>query len=136
MVVTVRKELCWYRREVGSAVVEVAVLVPVAMLVVLFAVQACIWAHASTLVQNAATEGDVSATLYGGSVSAGQRQAEEVLAGTAAHLVADPSVNVTSLPGGLVRVEVSGHAESIIPGIPLPVSAVRVGVIQKFRESG
>jgi Flp pilus assembly protein TadG len=122
--------------EAGSTVVETAVLVPIAMFILLFAIQACIWAHAATLVQDAAAQGAEVATAYGGSPSAGVTQAEDLLAATARHMVLGLSVQVTSLPGDMLQVRVTGTAESIIPGLRLPVSAVRVGALQEFRESG
>jgi TadE-like protein len=122
--------------ETGSTVVEAAVLIPIAMLVLLFAVQACIWAHADTLVQDAAAQGDQAATVEGGSPSAGVAQAESLLAATAGHIVLEPIVAVTRLPGDMVQIRVTGSAESIVPGIRFPVSAVRVGELQEFRESG
>jgi hypothetical protein len=122
--------------ERGSTVVEVAVLIPIAMFVVLFVIQACIWAHAATLVQNAAAQGDQAATVAGGSPSEGVAQARGLLFATARQIVIGPSVEVTLLPGDMVRLRVTGSAESIIPGIRFPVSAVRVGALQEFRESG
>ena len=106
------------------------------MLVVLFAVQACIWAHAATLVQNAAVQGDEAATVAGGSPSAGIAQAQSLLLATARQIVVGPSVEVTLLPGDMIQLRITGSAESVIPGMRFPVSAVRVGVLQEFRESG
>jgi hypothetical protein len=122
--------------EAGSTVVEAAILIPAAMLVLLLAVQACLWAHAATLVQNAAGQADQVATESGGSPAAGVQEAKEILSATARQLVVDPDVEVSQLPGGLVRMAVRGRAESIFPGIDLPVSAVRVDVEQEFRRSG
>lgn len=117
-------------------VVEAAILIPIAMFVVLFAVQACIWAHAATLVQDAAAQGDEAATVYGGTASSGVAAAQSLLIATGRDVVIRPDVEVTRLPGGMLQVRVSGAAESIVPGLHLPVSADRVGVIQEFRESG
>ncbi|MGH9920792.1 MAG: TadE/TadG family type IV pilus assembly protein [Nitrososphaerales archaeon] len=117
-------------------VVEAAVVVPAAMLVVLFAVQACLWAHAATVVQDAANQGSQAATALGGSAATGTLQAESVLATSARHIVLDPAVNITQMSGDLMRTKVTGRAESIIPGIDLPVSAVRIGVVQGFKQSG
>lgn len=122
--------------EGGSAVAEIAVLIPIAMLVVLFAVQMAIWAHAATLVQNAATQGERVATESGGSSSAAVEQAGEMLTATAGDIVLSPSVNVTRLPGDMVQLRITGSAEAIIPWLRLPVSAVRVGTLQEFRTSG
>jgi hypothetical protein len=122
--------------EIGSTVVEAAILIPAAMLVVLLAVQACLWAHAATLVQNAAAQGDQAATVLGGSTGAAITQADAFLKSSASGVVTDPAVDTTILPGDQVRLQITGSAESIIPGIRFPVSATRIGVIQEFRRSG
>lgn len=122
--------------QAGSTVVEVAVVIPAAMLVVLFAVQMCIWAHAATLVQDAADQGNQVASEAGGSPSAGVDQAKSFLAVTAGSIVVDPSVRVSSMSGDMLRFSVAGSAESIIPGFHFSVSAVRVGSLQEFRVSG
>jgi hypothetical protein len=120
----------------GSAVVESVVLVPVAMMVILLVVQICLWAHAATLVQSAATTGEQAATSLGGSSTAGQIAAQAELSLTAHSVIVDPSVRSRDLSGQVVEIEVSGTAESIIPWLHLPVSATRDGIRQEFRESG
>jgi hypothetical protein len=120
------------RGEDGS-VVEAAIAIPAAMLVILISVQACLWAHASTLVQAAATRADQVACVQGGSLTAGIKEARLALADTASKVVITPSVEASILTGDAVQVRVTGEAESIIPGIHLPVSAVRVGSRQEFR---
>jgi len=122
--------------ESGSAVVESIVLVPVAMMLVLLVVQVCLWAHAATLVQAAATVGEQAATTLGGSPTSGQIQAQAQLRATASEVVIDPSVQIQATAGGVVEVRVSGEAESIVPWLRLPVSATRVGLTQEFRQSG
>jgi hypothetical protein len=122
--------------QTGSTVVETVLIVPIAMIVLLLAVQACLWAHAATLVQGAAGSGEQAAIVVGGSPLTGAHEAQTVLAATASQVVKNPSVQVRALPGDLIEVQVSGTAESIIPWLRLPVSATRVGVRQEFRESG
>jgi hypothetical protein len=122
--------------ESGSTVAEAAILIPIAMLIVFLAVQASLWAHGATLVQNAAAQGVEAATLSGGSPATAVAQAEQLLKATGGHVVLDPSVRVSEMSGGEIQVEVSGRVESIIPGLRLPVSATQVGFIQEFRQSG
>jgi hypothetical protein len=117
-------------------VVESVVIVPVAMVIVLLAVQVCLWAHAATLVQGAATAGEQAATVVGGSPAAGQMEAREELTATASQVVVDPTVRAQVMGGGVVEVTVSGTAEAIIPWLRLPVSATRTGLSQEFRASG
>ena len=116
--------------------VEAAIVIPAAMLIVLLAVQVCLWAHASTLVQAAATRGDQAACVEGGSLAAGIAQAHLALTETASQVVTHPSVEASMMPGDEVQVRVTGVAESIVPGIQLSVSAVRVGAKQEFRVTG
>lgn len=134
---TPRREWWQRRRNVsGSIVVESVVIVPIAMIVLLLAVQVCLWAHAATLVQGAADAGEQAATIVGGTPSAGEHEAEAVLAATGSQVVENPSVRAQALPGGVVEVQVSGNTEAIFPWLRLPVSATRVGTSQEFRESG
>jgi hypothetical protein len=126
------------RRRLGEegSVVEAAIAIPAAMLVILVSVQACLWAHASTLVQAAATQGDQVACVIGGSLPAGIEEARTTLAETASHVVVSPSVQASLLPGDKVQVRITGTAESIVPWFHLPVSAVSIGSKQEFRVSG
>jgi hypothetical protein len=117
-------------------VVESVVIIPVAMLVVLLAVQVCLWAHAATLVQGAASAGEQAATAFGGSPVQGQIEAREELTATASQVVVNPSVQAQVTTGGVVEVKVSGTTEAILPWLRLPVSATRTGLRQEFRESG
>ena len=66
---------------------EAAIAIPAAMLVILLAVQMSLWAHASTLVQAAATRGDQAACVEGGSLAGGIAEAQSALASTANHVV-------------------------------------------------
>jgi len=103
------------------------------MLVILLCVQVCLWAHASTLVQAAATRGDQAACVENGSLTSGIAEARLALDDTAHQVVVDSSVEASLMPGDEVEVRVTGVAESIVPGIHLAVSAVRVGSRQEFR---
>jgi hypothetical protein len=117
-------------------VVEAAIAIPAAMLVILLVVQVCLWAYASTLVQAAATRGDQAACVEGGTLTDGIKEARLALTNSASHVVTNPSVQASLLPGDEVQVQVTGTTESIVPGVQLPVSAVRVGSRQEFRVGG
>ena len=116
--------------------IEAAIAVPAAMLLVFLVIQACLWAQASNLVASAADQGAQAASLQGGTLSDGVHSARTALAQSGGHEVTDPSVRATLMPGDVVEVEVSGAAESLIPGIHLVVSAVRSEPKQEFRDSG
>lgn len=118
----------------GSATVEAVLVIPVVMLLLLVAVQLALWSHASQVVHTAASEGDASARSYGGGDQMGEARAEEVLRASQSNVIG-PTVQVTDLPGGQVKVTVTARAVSILPGIQLPVSATAVGSIQEFRAN-
>ncbi|MHB8437990.1 MAG: TadE family protein [Acidimicrobiales bacterium] len=120
------------RGEQGSVAVEAVLLVPVAMLLLLFVLQICLWAHANTLVQEAAAEAAQTASALGGTPAAGQAQARTYL-GAGAPIVG-PDVSVQS-DGNRVEVQISGSALSILPGIDLPVKATRWATVQQFRSN-
>ena len=112
---------------------EAAIAIPAAMLVILLSVQVCLWAHASTLVQAAATRGDQAACVEGGSLAAGIAEAQ-VGPLHDSQPGCDESLRTGSpMPDDEVQIRVTGVTESIVPGIHLPVSAVRVGTRQEFR---
>jgi len=117
-------------------VVEAVIAVPAAMVLVLLAVQACLWAHAASIVQAAAMEGDRAACVTSGSLADGVARARAVLEADGSRVVTRSSVDAVLLSGDVVQLHVSGSAESILPGLHLSVSAVQVGVRQEFRVLG
>lgn len=126
------------RREasnLGSATVEMVLLVPAMMLIFLVIIQFALWAHAAQVVQLAASEGDRVARSQGGGTAVGLAQADAVTRGPNSGLTTT-AVTADMMPGNLVRITVSGSAVSIIPGLSLPVAATQSGPIQEFRESG
>jgi hypothetical protein len=117
-------------------VIEAVIVVPAAMLLIFVVVQACLWAHASTLVAAAADRGVQVASADGGTLSGGIDQARAELLTSAGREVVNPAVGAQLLPGDLVEISVSGTAESLIPGLHLHVAAVRSEPKQEFRGSG
>jgi hypothetical protein len=106
------------------------------MLLVLVAIQVCLWAQASNVVQAAATRGDESACVEGGSLTSAEADAREMISQSGSGIVSDPSVEATLMAGDTVQMKVSGTAESILPWLRIPVSALRTGTRQEFRASG
>ncbi|MHB1711826.1 MAG: TadE/TadG family type IV pilus assembly protein [Acidimicrobiales bacterium] len=117
-----------------GSVVEAVLVVPVLMLLLLIVVQFALWSHAAQVAQLAASEGDRTARSLGSSPTLGVDRALSVLAGPGSD-VASPAAASVMLPGNVVEVKVTGHADSILPWLSLPVSAKLVGPIQEFRGS-
>ena len=111
-------------------------MIPVLMVLLLLVVQVALWAHAAQVVQLAASEGDRAARSSGGGLAAGAAAAQTVAEERGSDLAGSSvAVAVVTLPGALARVTVTARAESIVPGIPLPVSSTVVGPVQEFRSS-
>lgn len=103
------------------------------MLVVLVAVQLCLWAFADEAVQSVASHAAVIAAGLGGTPSSGATAGQVAAAQIAGPVLLRPSVVVTSVAGGQVLVTVQGAVESILPWWHPKVTAVRTAVVQRFR---
>ncbi len=113
---------------------ETVLLVPVAMFLVLVAIQAALWMHADQVAQLAASEGDRVARSMGGGAAAGVSRAQEVLRAPGSGVSA-PVVTTAVLPGDAIVVRVSARVPTIVPGLALTVSGSANGTIQQFRSS-
>jgi len=122
------------RSDQGASVLEAVVVVPVLMILFLVIVQLCLWMHAAQVAQLAAAEGDRTARSFGGGPSSGVATARSVLDGPGSD-VTGSTVAVSLLPGDSARIQVSGRATSVVPGLTFSVSASAVGPIQRFRGS-
>lgn len=118
----------------GSTVVEAVLVIPVAMLLLLAVVQFALWAHAAQVVQLAASEGDRAARTTG-EVASGEARASAVLSASGSVVTATSAV-VSIGPGQEATTTVKGQAETVLPWLRLPVSAIQTGPVQEFRTSG
>jgi Flp pilus assembly protein TadG len=115
--------------------VEVAVLVPVLMVLVLAVIQFALWAHAASVVQSAAAEGSQVARDVGGSAGAGEIRAQAAVSRLGSAVVQSPQVHAfrdTDSAGVSVR----AVAEPILPFLRFTVSATSSGPTQRFRSYG
>jgi Flp pilus assembly protein TadG len=122
------------RREEGASAVETALVIPVVMLILLFVLQACLWAHAANLVSAAAAQGAQSASLNGGSGVIAADSAKALLQSSGRSVVTDVGVQTLPGPDGEVFVRVTGRSEAILPWLTLNVASSRSGVVQEFRQ--
>lgn len=110
------------RDERGEATTELVLVTPVLLLLIAFVVQFALWYHASHVAEAAAQEGARAARAFGGSAAAGEERAEHFLAETGPTIVVGPEVTATR-NARTARVEVRGHAPSVVPGMRWAVTA-------------
>lgn len=94
-------------------------------------IQAGVWMHATHVAQSAATRALEAARADGGTAANGERVGREalrVLAGNALH---DAHVTVTRT-ATRTRVEITGTADTVLPGPAWPVTTTVVGPTERF----
>lgn len=116
----------------GSVTVELAVLAPALLVLVFSVVQVGVWSYARSLALAAAQEGVTAARVQGAGVEAGRERAESFLRQTAGDSLRDGQIRVDRTAVD-VKVEVSGRALSVLPGVPgLLVRQSAAGPIERF----
>ena len=116
-------------------VAELAVVFPALLLVLLGVFQFAAWYLAGEVALGAAQEGARAARLRAGTQADGQAAAWRFIEqANGGHLRA-PAVRVER---GVedVRVEVTGEAVSLVPGVSLPVRHTAAGEVERFRGEG
>lgn len=116
----------------GSVTLGLAVVFPACLALVLLVVQAALIFHARDIAQAAAQEGLRQARLYDGTADAGQQRAEDFLAQTGGRDLLGGSTVVVVRNNETVRVEIRGHALSLLPGLRPTVLAVAAGPVERF----
>lgn len=116
-------------RDRGLTSTELAVLMPVVIVMVLVPIQVGLWWHASQIADAAAREGVDAAQVETASQADGVSAAERFL--NAAGNIQDPSVTVNRTLDTVV-VEVSGRAPQVIPGFDWQVAATAVAQVERF----
>ncbi len=121
-------------RDSGAGTAELAIALPLLMLLLLAVVQFALWQHAGHVASSAARQATEAARVPG-TADAGERRARVVLDQLAGSVLVAPQVEVRTGPD-TVTVRVTGHAVSLIPGFSPRVEAQTSGVIEKFRPDG
>ncbi|MGW3038151.1 TadE/TadG family type IV pilus assembly protein [Streptomyces sp. NPDC001178] len=105
-----------WRDDRGDTSIQMAIVFPFVLLAALAVIQASMWYYARQIALTAAREGASAARAYQSSPAAGAAQAQSVLGRTAGDSLRDYSV-LASSNGQRVRIQVSGTALSMIPGV-------------------
>ena len=122
------------RADGGVTVVQLAIAMPVVLLLIMSVIQYALFEFADQVAEAAATEGLQAATAYGvpNPGTAGQAAAEATVA-SQDRLLLQPSTSISvDLVHQTVTVVVTGKAMQLVPGLNLPVSKSAAGPIERL----
>ncbi|MER7680319.1 TadE family protein [Streptomyces sp. NPDC096934] len=120
----------------GDTSIQMAIVFPFVLLATIAVIQASMWYYARQIALTAAREGAAAARAYQAGPGDGAARAREVLARTAGDSLGSYSVTAGS-DGQRVRVQVTGTAMSMIPGIAgLQVSQSASGAVERWTTPG
>ncbi|MEU8893707.1 TadE family protein [Streptomyces sp. NPDC048442] len=121
------------RDDRGISAIQTAIIMPIVLTVFVAALQAALWGYARNLAQSAAREGVSAGRLYGAGPGAGAAQARSHLDRNAGNNLTGRAVSTAGSGPDLIRITVTGRAQSLIPGIPdLPVTAEASGEAERW----
>ncbi|MFD8049520.1 TadE family protein [Streptomyces sp. Tu102] len=121
-----------WRDDRGDASIQMAIIFPFVLFATVAVVQASMWFYARQIALTAAREGVSAARAYESSPAEGAAQARDVLTRTAGDSLTGYSVSASS-DGQRVRVEVSGSALSMIPGVSgLQITQSASGPVERW----
>lgn len=115
----------------GGATAELAVAMPLLLLLVMFVFQAGVWMHATHVAQAAATRASTTAAGYQASAGAGTSAGRDTLTALGSGVLKNPSVTVTRTATE-VRVEIVGTAQTVVPGVRWTVRSVVVRPVERW----
>ncbi|MFJ9080092.1 TadE/TadG family type IV pilus assembly protein [Streptomyces sp. NPDC102278] len=101
----------------GESSIQMAIVFPIVLLVTICVVQAAMWFFARNIALTAAREGVAAARVYQSPEGAGAARARETLGRIAGDSLTGTTVSTSGSSATEVRVTVTGHAPSMIPGL-------------------
>nr|WP_307671814.1 TadE family protein [Streptomyces sp. V4I2] len=114
-----------------------AIVYPFVLLATIAVIQASMWYYARQIALTAAREGASAARAYQASPADGTAKAREVLGRSAGDSLVGYSVSTAGSTGERVRIQVTGTAQSMIPGLSgLRVSQSASGAVERWTVPG
>lgn len=120
----------------GDASLQMAIVFPVVLLTTIAVIQASMWYYAREIALTAAREGLTAARAYQASPADGTARAQEVLGRSAGDSLRGYGVSASN-DGQRVRIQVSGTALSMIPGLSgLKITQSASGPVERWTTAG
>ncbi|MFF1400791.1 TadE/TadG family type IV pilus assembly protein [Streptomyces sp. NPDC058287] len=131
----------WHRRRLqddrGDTSIQMAIVFPFVLLLTVAVVQASMWYYARQIALTAAREGLSAARTYQAGPAEGAARARDVLNRIAGDSLMSSSVSTTGSGAQRIRIEVSGTAQSMLPGVPgLRITQSASGTVERWTKPG
>ncbi|MEE1672154.1 TadE/TadG family type IV pilus assembly protein (plasmid) [Streptomyces sp. WAC07094] len=141
MTASVQRQAWWqgkrWRDDRGDASIQMAIVYPFVLLATIAVVQASLWYYARQIALTAAREGVFAARAYHATPTDGVARAQEVLARTAGDSLRSPAVSTAGSSTQRVRIQVTGQAQSMIPGLAgLRIRQSASGAVERWTSPG
>ena len=118
-------------RDRGALSLELLVIFPVVLMLVLLTVHAGLWWHARNVAMSAAQQGVEAARGRGSSLDAGTRETRDFLDRAGGSI---SGAHVSGSRGQTVRITVTGHVDTLIPGLTLPINQHAEAATERITE--
>ena len=115
----------------GAVSAELVIATPLLLLLIMAVIQFALWEHAEHIATAVAQQGVAVGRLQGESAAAGQQEAQSVLVQLGPSVLSGSSITATRT-GETTTVTVTGHAESILGFLSLPVRATASGATETY----
>lgn len=124
------------RRDAGYSVLEVAITLPVVLMLIMLVLQAgTVW-YGRSIAQATAREGLRAAAAYNATDADGKSRAADYLHQVAPHALTHPNVTVTrSLGTQTITVQVAATVPALVPFTTFTVHSSASGPVEKYRTA-
>lgn len=126
-----RRRGWWRERERGDANISAVLLWPAVLAIVWLSLQTGLWMFARQVALSAAEQGAQAARSQPVSTARANTAAAGFMAAAGRGLVTDPAVTA-SITGGSMRVQVTGTAISLLPGVTFTIHQESVQPLERI----
>jgi Flp pilus assembly protein TadG len=120
------------RRDAGALILSYVIIVPVFMLAIMVIIQGALWYLAREAALAAARQGVDAERVRGAAAGAGPQAALAFARNDASGYLLGPSATDRGSTPTTIRVTVSGHVPTFVPGLPINISQVVQAPVEKF----
>jgi hypothetical protein len=121
-------------RDTGALILGYVIVVPAFLLAMMVVTQAALWYLARSAALAAARQGVDAARVMHSTPAAGRTAAADFAQRSASGYLLGPSASTAGSTGTTIKITVSGHVPSLVPGLPIRISQVAEGAVERFTE--